>query len=333
MGADPALAMAAIMENQVEEMRKMLNKFKVCSGTTAESAGLPGHADVLIFGPSGSGKSSLIRTFYMALHKTQQVPPDFAERIIVKDTAMNEGTLKYVSAVIKPAKLDHRGNILSSSIMCQDTRGQIWMDEREQKQLSVIMDGQVKDDCMVQQRNYRYARLLWEFWKRDSELFPPEILANGKSLNNQPHAVLFVFDGSVEEIPDGEEETHFYREIIQMCRSKGYANPQVVLTRIDRVEEGIAKSSGKVSMADRELMLRQVLDRKIEDVCMRLDVPRTAVHFIENYHSGVLDLEQEVRNISVDFHALKILSQCCSHADAFIAQALQDLRQPACAVQ
>lgn len=118
-----------------------------------------------------------------------------------------------------------------------------------------------------------------------------------------------------------------------MCRSKGYANPQVVLTRIDRVEEGIAKSSGKVSMADRELMLRQVLDRKIEDVCMRLDVPRTAVHFIENYHSGVLDLEQEVRNISVDFHALKILSQCCSHADAFIAQALQDLRQPACAVQ
>eukprot|EP00434_Breviolum_minutum_P005136 symbB.v1.2.004528.t1/scaffold257.1/size249567/9 len=107
----------------------------------------------------------------------------------------------------------------------------------------------------------------------------------------------------------------------------------VVLTRIDRVEEGIAKSSGKASMADRELMLRQVLDRKIEDVCMRLDVPRTAVHFIENYHSGVLDLEQEVRNISVDFHALKILSQCCSHADTFIAQALQDLRPAPCAIQ
>lgn len=98
---------------------------------------MPGHADVLIFGLSGSGKSSLIRTFYMALHKTQQarsasacnpascafqVPADFSDRshsshgirmtfnesldgergepdrIIVKDTAMNEGTLKYVSA-------------------------------------------------------------------------------------------------------------------------------------------------------------------------------------------------------------------------------------------
>eukprot|EP00913_Durusdinium_trenchii_P021142 g19865.t1 len=98
------------------------------------------------------------------------------------------------------------------------------------------------------------------------------------------------------------------------------------MINILRRKEGIAKSSGKASMADRELMLRQVLDRKIEDVCVRLDVPRTAVHFIENYHSGVLNLEQEVRNISVDFHALKILSQCCSHADAFIAQALQDLR-------
>ena len=28
-------------------------------------------------------------------------------------------------------------------------------EEREQKQLSVIMDGHVKDDSMVQQRNYR----------------------------------------------------------------------------------------------------------------------------------------------------------------------------------
>ncbi|CAE7817039.1 unnamed protein product [Symbiodinium sp. CCMP2592] len=109
----------------------------------------------------------------------------------------------------------------------------------------------------------------------------------------------------------------------------------VVLTRIDRVEESITKAGGQASasMADREMKLRQVLDKKIEDVCMKLDVPRTAVHFIENYHSGVVGLEQEVRNISVDFHALKILSQCCSHADAFIAQALRDIRAPACAIQ
>eukprot|EP00930_Biecheleria_cincta_P077109 TRINITY_DN64366_c0_g1_i1.p1 TRINITY_DN64366_c0_g1~~TRINITY_DN64366_c0_g1_i1.p1 ORF type:complete len:367 (+),score=84.64 TRINITY_DN64366_c0_g1_i1:27-1127(+) len=332
----PEDPMVAIMESQVEEMRKVLQKFKVCSSipdAAAQPDSLPGHADILIFGPSGSGKSSLIRTFYMALHKSQSVPPDFADRIIVKDTAMNEGTLKYVSAVIKPAKLDHRGNISSSSILCHDTRGQIWMDEREQKQLSVIMDGSVKDDSMVQQRNYRYARLLWEFWRKDSDLFPPEILTKNKSISSQPHAVLFVFDGSMEEIPDGEEETRFYRDIIQMCQQKGYNKPQVVLTRIDRVEEALTKASGPASMADRELRLRQVLDKKIEDIVMKLGVVRTSVHFIENYHSGV-GLESEVRNVSVDFHALKILMQCCSHADEFVASALSSSqRQSACVLQ
>jgi len=329
--------MNAIMESQVEEMRRVLSRFKVCAsqpdGEPPPASALPPHADILVFGPSGSGKSSLIRTFYMALHKTQRVPPDFAERIIVKDTAMNEGTLKYVSATIKAATVDHRGNTTSSAIMCHDTRGQIWMDEREQRQLGVILDGNVKDNCLVQQRNYRYARLLWEFWRRDSDLFPPEILVRRSGLSTRPHAVLFVFDGSLEEIPDGDEEAQFYRDIISMVRTKGYLYPQVVLTRIDRVEESLAKSA-PADAGDAGLRLRQVLDKKIEDVVMRLDVSRNSVHFIENYHSGG-GSAAESRNTSVDFHALKILTQCCGHADAFVAQNLRGAppRPPACALQ
>lgn len=266
----------------------------------------------------------------MAYNRSQQVPNDFAERIIVKDTAMNEGTLKYVSAVVKPAKIDSRGQG-TSAIVCHDTRGHIWMDEREQKQLGVIMDGNVKDDSIVQQRNFRYARLLWEFWKKDVDLFPQEILTRGSCLNSQPHALLFVFDGSMDDVPDGEEETKFYREIIQMARTKGYLYPQVVLTRIDRVEEKLIKQGGVADDAEAELRLRQVLDKKIEDIVMKLDVSRTAVHFIENYHQG--GVYEEGRNVSVDFHALKILTQCCSHADAFIGQHLQRTKQPNCSLQ
>lgn len=342
-------SMVAIMESQVEEMRRLLNRFKVCStpqpgidsvggggyprpagGDAGGAAALPPHADILIFGPSGSGKSSLIRTFWMALHRSQQVPADFSERIIVKDTAMNEGTLKYVSAVVKAGKLDSRGQG-SSAIVCHDTRGHIWMDEREQKQLGVMLDGNVKDDSIVQQRNYRYARLLWEFWKRDVDLFPPEILLRKGNLNSQPHALLFVFDGSMDDVPDGEEETNFYKEIIQMARTKGYLYPQVVLTRIDRVEEKLIKQGGVADAAEAELRLRQALDKKIEDIVMKLDVSRTAVHFIENYHQG--GVFEEGRNVSVDFHALKILTQCCSHADAFIAAHLRTTRQPTCTLQ
>lgn len=331
-------SMVAIMESQVEEMRRLLFRFKVGATpqpgmeTAAPLPGAPpGHADILVFGPSGSGKSSLIRTFYMALHKTQQVPPGFSDRIIVKDTAMNEGTLKYISAVIKPARVDGRG-AGSSAIHCHDTRGHIWMDEREQKQLGIMLDGNVKDDSVVQQRNYRYARLLWEFWKSDVDLFPTEIIQRKTGLQTKPHALLFVFDGSMDDVPDGEEETRFYREIIQMARLRGHLYPQVVLTCIDRVEEKLIRAGGATaSPADAELRLRQELDKKIENIVIKLDVSRTSVHFIENYHQG--GVYEEGRNTSVDFHALKILTQCCSHADAFIAAQLRNTRPQNCALQ
>ena len=71
----------------------------------------------------------------------------------------------------------------------------------------------------VEQRNWRYAYLLWEFWKQDSELFPKEITV-GEDLENKPHSLIFVFDGSLDEIPNGDEETKFYRGIIQSARAK-----------------------------------------------------------------------------------------------------------------
>lgn len=71
----------------------------------------------------------------------------------------------------------------------------------------------------LEQRNWRYAYFLWEFWKKDSELFPSDIFTN-KSLDTQPHALIFVFDGSLDQIPNGEEETKFYKGIIQMARKK-----------------------------------------------------------------------------------------------------------------
>merc|ERR1712107_846274 len=104
-----------------------------------------------------------------------------------------------------------------------------------------------------------------------------------------------------------------------MARAKGHMYPQVVLTRIDRVEEKLAKTRSPADAnVEPELRLRQVLDKKIEDIVMKLDVSRNSVHFIENYHSG--GCSTEGRNVSVDFHALKILTQCCSHADAFVTQ-------------
>jgi len=67
----------------------------------------------------------------------------------------------------------------SSSILIHDTRGQIWMDQKEQSQLNLIIEGKVKDKSVVEQRNYRYAYMLWEFWKRENQLFPSKIMKKG----------------------------------------------------------------------------------------------------------------------------------------------------------
>jgi hypothetical protein len=39
-------------------------------------------------------------------------------------------------------------------------------------------------------------------------------MQKGKSLKRKPHCIVFVFDGSLDEIPNGEEETNFYKEIL-----------------------------------------------------------------------------------------------------------------------
>ena len=97
------------------------------------------------------------------------------------------------------------------------------MDERELAQLNLLIQGKIADKSLVEQRTYRYAYLLWEFWKRDHELFPQQIIsADGKSLKSKPHCVCFVFDGSTDDIPSSEEETSFYKDILEMARQRGY---------------------------------------------------------------------------------------------------------------
>ncbi len=110
--------------------------------------------------------------------------------------------------------------IENSEINVFDTRGQILMSDAEISQLELLITKNVKDLSVIQQRNYRYAYLLWEFWKKDHELFPQEIYEKGDNLNKMPHALIFVFDGSLEEVPNGKEETMFYKEIIDKARKK-----------------------------------------------------------------------------------------------------------------
>ena len=91
-----------------------------------------------------------------------------------KSSATKKGKLKAATTVSD----EERDSKLKSGskILIHDTRGQIWMDEREMAQLNLIIEGKVANKSLVEQRTYRYAYLLWEFWKRDTELFPNQIM-------------------------------------------------------------------------------------------------------------------------------------------------------------
>ena len=75
------------MMKQIEDLRVKLENYKVIQNRLSKKLdydNLPNHADILIFGPAGSGKSSLIRTFYRSLHGTKDVPNENFKDLVIK---------------------------------------------------------------------------------------------------------------------------------------------------------------------------------------------------------------------------------------------------------
>ena len=69
--------MSQILEKQIHDLRGSIMNFNVMGHKVNYGAKKkkeptleepPSHVDILLFGPAGSGKSSLIKTFYRSLH-------------------------------------------------------------------------------------------------------------------------------------------------------------------------------------------------------------------------------------------------------------------------
>ena len=63
---------------------------------------VPNHIDLLLFGPAGAGKTSLIKTFYRALHNVDTIPEGLLDQLTVKGKTQNEGTTEFTKVIIKP---------------------------------------------------------------------------------------------------------------------------------------------------------------------------------------------------------------------------------------
>ena len=308
-----ANSLSLVKLKQIEDMRQKILKYSLLAEksiffTAPSGSSKINRCNVILFGPSGSGKSSFIKSLYRALYNSYILPPDASNKLKIKNVYHNEGTLNFTKLYL----VEETNN--SSGIILCDTRGHFKMNENEKEQFKIILDGRVRDGMKIEQRENRDPFALWEFWKKSSELFPNEILnPEEPSLTSIPHSVVFIFDGSSDEVVQGEDE-RFYKELITLCKRKGYNNVQIVLTRIDVFEKNILDRNKNIPQTEKNTKLNKLKDEQIEKVIQTLGVNRSNIHFLENYH-----LEgQEKNSVEIDYHILKTMIDILNSAELFM---------------
>ena len=305
-------SLSIVKLKQIEDMRQKILNYKLLTEKTIYFSQSPSskinQCNVILLGPSGSGKSSFIKSLYRALYNSPNLPPEAMNKLKIKDVHHNEGTLNFTKLHLVEETKD------SSGILLCDTRGHVNMNENEKEQFKIILDGRVKDGVFIQQRNSRDPYALWEFWKKSSELFPNEILNKEEpTINSIPHAVVFFFDGSTDEVVQSEDN-QFYKELVYLCKRKGYSNIQIVLTRIDVFENKFLERNKNISQSEKNMKLNKSKDIQIERVIQSLGVNRSNVHFLENYHIE----GQEKNSVEIDYHILKTMMDILNSAEIFI---------------
>ena len=308
-----ATSLSLVKLKQIEDMRQKILTYNLLTEKTIFFSSSPGSSkinrcNVILFGPSGSGKSSFIKSLYRSLYNSPILPPDASNKLKIKSTYHNEGTLNFTRLHL----VEETDN--SSGIILCDTRGHFKMNENEKEQFKIILDGKVRDGMLIEQRENRDPFALWEFWKKSSELFPNEIMnPEEPNMSSIPHAVVFIFDGSSDQIVQ-EEDEKFYKELIVLCKRKGYSSVHVILTRIDVFEKMIFNRNKNISEIERNTKLNKKKDEKIEAVIQTLGVNRSNIHFLENYH-----LEgQEKNSVEIDYHILKTMIDILNSAELFM---------------
>ena len=305
-------SLSIVKLKQIEDMRQKILNYKLLSEKTIYFSQSPSskinQCNIILLGPSGSGKSSFIKSLYRALYNSPNLPPDAMTKLKIKDVHHNEGTLNFTKLHL----VEETKN--SSGILLCDTRGHVNMNEKEKEQFKIILDGKVKDGVFIQQRNTRNPYALWEFWKKSSELFPSEILTEeDPNINSIPHAVVFFFDGSTDEVVQSEDNK-FYKELVYLSKRKGYNNIQIILSRIDVFENKFYERNKNISQSEKNIKLNKSKDIQIERVIQALGVNRSNIHFLENYHN-----EGQINNsVEIDYHILRTMMDILNSAEIFI---------------
>ena len=307
-------SISAVKIMQTEDMRNKILSYKLLSDKTMyinvfQNEKKLNKCNIILFGPSGGGKSSFIKSLYRALYNSPILPLDTINKLIIRKKYHNEGTLLFTQFHLVKESENNTG------IMICDTRGHVKMNDNEKEQFKLVLEGKVKDGVKIEQKANRDPLALWEFWKKSSELFPKEIFNEEESGNIRsiPHSVVFVFDGNTDEIILSED-IKFYQDLVNFSKNKGYKEVHVILSKVDEFEKNIWERNKNLSESEIHIKLNKMKDIKIEKVISILGVNRSNVHFIENYH---LD-NQNSNSTEIDYNVLKTMIDMLNTSELFI---------------
>ena len=306
-----AISMAQMM--QMEDMRLKLFSYSLLSDKSIYLNSIKGDknikkCNIILFGPSKSGKSSFIKSLYQSLYNEPYLPEDSISNLIIRNKNNNESTLLFGQYDLI---LETENN---SGIMICDTKGNL---KKNNNQNNIILDGQKKESKEIEQMANKDQYLL-EFWKKPIELFPKEIFKDkeGKgNIKSLPHSIVLIFDGSNDEIIQNKD-IKFYKELVDISKDKGYKDIHIILTKLDEFEKKICEKNQNLSETEINSKINSLKDIQIEKIISILGVKRSNIHFLENYHS-----DNQVQNSAdIDFNILKTIIDILNSSELFILE-------------
>ena len=113
-----------------------------------------------------------------------------------------------------------------------------------------------------------------------------------------------------------KEDLFFYKNLIDISKSKGYKDVHVVLTRFDEFEKKILEKNKDWNEGEIHSEINKLKNIKIEEVISLLGVNWSNVHFIENYHN-----EEQIENSpAIDYNIFKTILDIINSAELFILE-------------
>jgi predicted AAA+ superfamily ATPase len=98
--------MTTVKLKHIKDMRQKILNYKLLSEKTMFlTSNIKNYfinkCNIILFGPSGSGKSSFIKSMYRALYNSSFLPPEAMKKLIIKNELQNEGTLLFTRLHLK----------------------------------------------------------------------------------------------------------------------------------------------------------------------------------------------------------------------------------------